>query len=157
MTQDHQTTTIQRLRRLSYLLDNAIPIPGTPWRFGLDPILGLIPGAGDFLTTAISIYIVLEAARMGIPRSRLGQMMINILWDTVISSVPIVGDIADATWKANTKNIALLETYLEQPQPKQRTDWFFLVGLLIGLVIVVTIIAALSLWVIQGLLTLIHR
>ncbi|MEQ8960732.1 MAG: DUF4112 domain-containing protein, partial [Coleofasciculus sp. C2-GNP5-27] len=97
MTHNSKTSTLRRLRRLSNLLDNAIPIPGTPWRFGLDPVLGLLPGAGDFLGTAFSAYIVLEAARIGIPRSLLGQMVINILLDTVIGSVPVVGDIADAT------------------------------------------------------------
>ncbi|MEQ9482828.1 DUF4112 domain-containing protein [Coleofasciculus sp. F4-SAH-05] len=157
MTHNSKTSTLQRLRRLSHLLDNAIPIPGTPWRFGLDPVLGLLPGAGDFLGTAFSTYIVLEAARIGIPRSLLGQMVINILLDTVIGSVPIVGDIADATWKANAKNIELLETYWDSPQPEKQTDWFFLVLLLLGLLIAVIIIATLSLLVIKGFLAVINR
>ncbi len=156
MTHNSKTSTLRRLRRLSHLLDNAIPIPGTPWRFGLDPVLGLLPGAGDFLGTAFSAYIVLEAARIGIPRSLLGQMVINILLDTVIGSVPIVGDIADATWKANAKNIELLETYWDSPQPEKQTDWFFLVWLLLGLLIAVTIIATLSLLVIKGFLAVIN-
>ncbi|EDX76934.1 hypothetical protein MC7420_1937 [Coleofasciculus chthonoplastes PCC 7420] len=156
MTHNSKTSTLRRLRRLSHLLDNAIPIPGTSWRFGLDPVLGLLPGAGDFLGTAFSAYIVLEAARIGIPRSLLGQMVINILLDTVIGSVPIVGDIADATWKANAKNIELLETYWDSPQPEKQTDWFFLVCLLLGLLIAVTIIATLSLLVIKGFLAVIN-
>ncbi|MEQ9621868.1 DUF4112 domain-containing protein [Coleofasciculus chthonoplastes] len=157
MTHNSKMSTLKRLRRLSHLLDNAIPIPGTPWRFGLDPVLGLLPGAGDFLGTAFSTYIVLEAARIGIPRSLLGQMVINILLDTVIGSVPVVGDIADATWKANAKNIELLETYWDSPQPEKQTDWFFLVWLLLGLFIAVTIIATLSLLVIKGFLAVINR
>ncbi|MEQ9354812.1 DUF4112 domain-containing protein [Coleofasciculus chthonoplastes] len=157
MTHNSKTSTLKRLRRLSHLLDNAIPIPGTPWRFGLDPVLGLLPGAGDFLGTAFSTYIVLEAARIGIPRSLLGQMVINILLDTVIGSVPIVGDIADATWKANAKNIELLETYWDSPQPEKQTDWFFLVLLLLGLLIAVIIIATLGLLVIKGFLAVINR
>lgn len=156
MIHDSKTSTLRRLRRLSHLLDNAIPIPGTPWRVGLDPVLGLLPGAGDFLGTAFSAYIVLEAARTGIPRSLLGQMVINILLDTVIGSVPIVGDIADATWKANAKNIALLETYWDSPQPQKQTDWFFLVWLLVGLTLAVIVIAALSLLFIKGLLAIIN-
>ncbi|MEQ9234786.1 DUF4112 domain-containing protein [Coleofasciculus sp. E2-BRE-01] len=156
MTHNSKTSTLRRLRRLSHLLDNAIPIPGTPWRFGLDPVLGLLPGAGDFLGTAFSAYIVLEAARIGIPRSLLGQMVINILLDTVIGSVPVVGDIADATWKANAKNIELLETYWDSPQPEKQTDWFFLVLLLLGLLIAVTIIATLSLLVIKGFFAVIN-
>ncbi|MEQ8753300.1 MAG: DUF4112 domain-containing protein [Coleofasciculus sp. G1-WW12-02] len=156
MIHDSKTSTLRRLRRLSHLLDNAIPIPGTPWRVGLDPLLGLLPGAGDFLGTAFSAYIVLEAARIGIPRSLLGQMVMNILLDTVIGSVPIVGDIADATWKANSKNIALLETYWDSPQPPKQTDWFFLVWLLVGLALAVIIIAALSLLLIKALLAIIN-
>ncbi|MFP4099769.1 DUF4112 domain-containing protein [Coleofasciculus sp.] len=156
MTHNSKISTLRRLRRLSHLLDNAIPIPGTPWRFGLDPVLGLLPGAGDFLGTVFSAYIVLEAARIGIPRSLLGQMVINILLDTVIGSVPVVGDIADATWKANAKNIELLETYWDSPQPEKQTDWFFLVLLLLGLLIAVTIIATLSLLVIKGFLAVIN-
>ncbi|MEQ8462032.1 DUF4112 domain-containing protein [Coleofasciculus sp. E1-EBD-02] len=156
MTHNSKTSTLRRLRRLSHLLDNAIPIPGTPWRFGLDPVLGLLPGAGDFLGTAFSAYIVLEAARIGIPRSLLGQMVINILLDTVIGSVPVVGDIADATWKANAKNIELLETYWDSPQPEKQTDWFFLIWLLLGLLIAVTIIATLSLLVIKGFFAVIN-
>jgi len=156
MTHNSKTSTLRRLRRLSHLLDNAIPIPGTPWRFGLDPVLGLLPGAGDFLGTAFSAYIVIEAARIGIPRSLLGQMVINILLDTVIGSVPVVGDIADATWKANAKNLELLETYWDSPQPEKQTDWFFLVWLLLGLLIAVTIIATLSLLVIKGFFAVIN-
>jgi len=156
MIHNSKTSTLRRLRRLSHLLDNAIPIPGTPWRFGLDPVLGLLPGAGDFLGTAFSAYIVIEAARIGIPRSLLGQMVINILLDTVIGSVPVVGDIADATWKANAKNLELLETYWDSPQPEKQTDWFFLVWLLLGLLIAVTIIATLSLLVIKGFFAVIN-
>ncbi|MEQ9672148.1 DUF4112 domain-containing protein [Coleofasciculus sp. G2-EDA-02] len=156
MIHDSKTSSLRRLRRLSHLLDNAIPIPGTPWRVGLDPLLGLLPGAGDFLGTAFSAYIVLEAARIGIPRSLLGQMVMNILLDTVIGSVPIVGDIADATWKANAKNIALLETYWDSPQPQKQTDWFFLIWLLVGLTLAVIVIAALSLLFIKGLLAIIN-
>jgi len=156
MIDNSNLSRLRRLRRLSNLLDNAIPIPGTPWRFGLDPVLGLLPGAGDFLGTAFSAYIVLEAARIGIPRSLLGQMVMNILVDTVIGSVPVVGDLADATWKANAKNIVLLETYLDSPQPEKQTDWLFLVWLLLGLLVAVAILATLSVLIIQGLLRVIN-
>ena len=73
---------INSLRRLSQLLDNAIPIPGTKYRFGLDPILGLIPGGGDTIAGALGAYIIIEAARMGIPRKVLGKMIGNILFDS---------------------------------------------------------------------------
>jgi hypothetical protein len=142
---------------LSYLLDNAIPIPGTRYRVGLDPILGLLPGAGDFLGTALSAYIVLEAARIGLPRASLIQMVTNIIFETVLGSVPVLGDVVDATWKANTKNLALVEEHLDVPQSnvpqsRQRTDWLFLALLLVALLFVVVVMAAISVMLLRWLL-----
>ncbi len=154
---DAKASTVRRLRRLSYLLDNAIPIPGTRYRVGLDPILGLLPGAGDFLGTALSAYIVLEAARIGLPRASLIQMVTNIIFETVLGSVPVLGDVVDATWKANTKNLALVEEHLDVPQSnvpqsRQRTDWLFLALLLVALLFVVVVMAAISVMILRWLL-----
>ncbi len=154
---DAKASTVRRLRRLSYLLDNAIPIPGTRYRVGLDPILGLLPGAGDFLGTALSAYIVLEAARIGLPRASLIQMVTNIIFETVLGSVPVLGDVVDATWKANTKNLALVEEHLDVPQSnvpqsRQRTDWLFLALLLVALLFVVVVMAAISVMLLRWLL-----
>ncbi len=154
---DAKASTVRRLRRLSYLLDNAIPIPGTRYRVGLDPILGLLPGAGDFLGTALSAYIVLEAARIGLPRASLIQMVTNIIFETVLGSVPVLGDVVDATWKANTKNLALVEEHLDVPQSnvpqsRQRTDWLFLALLLVALLFVVIVMAAISVMILRWLL-----
>jgi hypothetical protein len=135
------------------VLDNAIGIPGTRYRIGLDPLLGLLPGAGDFLGTAISAYIVLEAARLGIPRAALVQMVSNIIFDTLMGTVPVLGDLADVTWKANTKNLALLEEHLEvPPQQRQQADWLFLALLLGGLLLVVMAVAAISVMIVRWLL-----
>jgi len=109
-------TSVQRLRRFSRLLDNAIGIPGTKFRIGIDPIIGLIPGAGDIVGTALSAYIVVEAARLGIPKAILGRMVRNIVIESVFGSVPIIGDMFDFAWKANMKNVDLLEEYLKNPQ-----------------------------------------
>jgi hypothetical protein len=146
-----QMATLRRLRRLTHVLDNAIHIPGTPFRFGLDPILGLVPGGGDFLGTAVSAYIVIEAARMGLPRPVLTQMVSNIVLDTMAGTVPVLGDLVDVTWKANTKNILLLEKHLGTPQPKQQTDWLFVALLLGGLLLVVISVAAISVIVLKWL------
>lgn len=108
--------TVQRLRRFSRLLDNAIGIPGTKFRIGIDPIIGLIPGAGDIVGTALSAYIVVEAARLGIPKAILGRMVRNIVIESVFGSVPLIGDVFDFAWKANIKNVDLLEEYLKNPQ-----------------------------------------
>ena len=140
-----KTSTLRRLRRLSYLLDSAISIPGTRFRVGLDPLLGLLPGAGDFLGTALSAYIVIESARLGLPRPALVEMVSNILFETVLGTVPVVGDFVDAAWKANVKNIQLLEEHLDVPQQRrQKADWFFIALLLGGLLLIVMLVAALS-------------
>jgi hypothetical protein len=140
---------LKRLRSLSYILDNAIPIPGTSYRVGLDPILGLIPGGGDILGSAFSAYIVLEAALLGLPRESLVRMASNILFETVVGSVPVLGDIFDVTWKANVKNMALLEAHMNSPKQSQRADWWFIILLLGGLMLVVLGIAAISIIILR--------
>lgn len=151
-----QTSTVRRLRRLSYLLDDVIRIPGTPYRIGIDPLLDLLPIGGDFLGTAFSVYIVLEAARLGIPRAALVQMVLNILVDTVIGTVPILGTVVDATWKANGKNIALLEDHLDIPQPGKKADGLFIALLLGGLVLAVVVMATISVMLLRWLWGAIH-
>ncbi|HIK10659.1 MAG TPA: DUF4112 domain-containing protein [Oscillatoriaceae cyanobacterium M33_DOE_052] len=106
-------TTLKRLRTLAHILDNAIPIPGTPYRIGIDPILGLIPGGGDIAGAILSAYIVFSAGMLGAPKDSLVQMLLNIVLESVVGTVPVVGDLFDATWKANVKNLELLETHLQ--------------------------------------------
>lgn len=136
--------TVHRLRQLSHLLDNAIPIPGTRYRFGLDPLLGLIPAGGDIAGAVLSGYIVFSAAQIGLPRETLVRMVSNILFETFAGTVPVIGDLVDVTWKANTKNIKLLEAHLSVPQPSKKADKWFVFMLLAGLMLVVLAVAALS-------------
>jgi hypothetical protein len=105
-------TRARNARVLARLLDNAIPIPGTSWRIGLDPIVGLIPGIGDLISATISGYIILEAARAQVPTLTLAKMLGNVGLDTLFGAVPAFGDVFDAAWKSNTKNVALLERHL---------------------------------------------
>lgn len=124
-----------RIRRLAWLLDNSIPVPGTPWRIGLDPLLGLVPGLGDLLGAALSGWILVEGERMGAGRATLLRMLWNVLVEVAIGAVPILGDIFDAGWKANAKNVALLERHLATPGIQRRRDRVFLavvVGSLVG-------------------------
>lgn len=152
VTNHSRLTSIQRLRKLSRLLDNAIAIPGTTFRIGLDPILGLLPGAGDFVGTALSAYIVIEAARLGLPRATLGQMVVNILLESLVGTVPVVGDWFDFAWKANAKNMQLLETHLSvSPESKKANRWF-IVLLVLGLFIVSIGLVTFSVLVIKLLL-----
>jgi hypothetical protein len=138
------TAKVDRLRRLSHLLDKAIPIPGTKFRFGLDPIIGLIPGGGDTVTGALSAYIVVEAARMGIPREILLQMVGNILLDSSAGLIPVLGDVFDLGWKSNVKNIALLEKHLKLNPTGDRVDRLFLLGLILILTFIVLGFAVLT-------------
>ncbi len=147
--------TIQRLGKLSRLLDNAIAIPGTKFRVGLDPILGLIPGAGDLIGTAFSAYIVIEAARLGIPRSTLGKMVSNILLESVVGTIPVLGDWFDFAWKVNTKNIELLETHLGVTQDSKTNRWFIFL-LVAGLFAVSIGILALGVLLIRLLLNAVN-
>lgn len=153
-----QTATVRRLRRLSYLMDEVIRIPGTPFRIGLDPLIDLLPVGGDFVGTAFSAYIVWEAARLGVPRSLLMQMAFNILVDTVVGIVPVLGAVADATWKANVKNLVLLEEHLAipHPQPKKKVGGWFLALLLGGLLLTVMIVAAIGVILLRWLWTAIN-
>jgi Domain of unknown function (DUF4112) len=143
-------TKFNRLRRLSHLLDNAIPIPGTSYRIGIDPILGLLPGGGDTVAGALGAYIVFEAARMGLPRSVIWQMVGNIVFDSLVGIIPVAGDLFDAGWKANVRNIALLEKHLQLTSgDRQKSDKLFLFGLIVLLIIIVIGFAALTIAIIS--------
>jgi hypothetical protein len=105
---------LERLEHLARLLDTALVIPGTSFRFGADAIIGLVPGIGDIITTAISAYIVIEARRLGAPRHLIARMIGNVALDGVIGAVPLVGDVFDAMWRGNVRNIRMLRRYLER-------------------------------------------
>ena len=102
----------KRVRLLAKLLDDSIAIPGTGWKIGLDPIVGLIPGIGDLIGAVLSGYIILEAARADASAFTLARMVGNVGIDTLFGAVPALGDLFDAAWKSNTKNVALLERHL---------------------------------------------
>ncbi|MEO0927987.1 MAG: DUF4112 domain-containing protein [Cyanobacteria bacterium J06643_13] len=138
-----QIAKLIRLRRLSKLLDNAISIPGTKISFGLDPLIGLLPGGGDTLTGGIAAYIVVEAARMGIPRDILWKMVGNILIDSFAGTVPVVGDLFDLGWKANVKNIELLEQHLDATI-SGKPNYLFMIGLVALLALIVLGFAAIA-------------
>jgi len=108
--EDHseRARIVRRLRRLAWLLDSAITIPGTKYSFGIDPIVGLAPGFGDVLMLAASCYIIFEGRRLGASNATLAKMAGNVLIDTLVGTVPIVGDLVDAGFKANQRNLELL-------------------------------------------------
>jgi predicted acyltransferase len=133
-----QQQRIQRVRQLARLLDEAILIPGTNKRIGLDPIIGLIPGGGDTITMLMSGYIVVEAARLGLPRNTLFQMVGNIAIDAVVGTVPVVGDLFDVVSKANMRNLKLLDGHLAEPDFQAKPDklLIILIVALLGIIII---------------------
>jgi hypothetical protein len=146
-------TRVNRLRRLAVLLDDSIHIPGTGFRVGLDALLGLLPGAGDLAGGAFSLYILLEAARMDVPRPLLVRMGTNLVIDIVVGAVPILGDLFDAGFKANMRNLALLEQHVNRPVASTRSSRRFaaLLAVLVGCCVVGAI--AMLVWLVHLLLT----
>jgi hypothetical protein len=106
---------LRRLERLAVVLDSAIVVPGTRFRFGVDALLGLFPGGGDVVGAALSVYVIVEAARLGVPASALVRMVGNVVADTALGAIPVAGDLFDAYWKANLRNIEILRAHLGAP------------------------------------------
>jgi len=102
---------LARVRRLAWLLDAAMRLPGTKFRFGLNGLIGLTPGLGDALMALVSLYLVYEAHRLGLPPGKLGRMLGNIAIEAVAGSVPILGDLFDVGFKANLRNLAIIERH----------------------------------------------
>jgi hypothetical protein len=127
----------ERLRRLGYLLDNSIPVPGTGFRLGLDSVIGLVPGVGDLVSGALSIYIILEAARLGVPRPLLARMGYNVAVDTLVGGVPLLGDLFDAGFKSNMRNLALIQEHIERPAAAQRSGRRFAIILAVGIFLLI--------------------
>ncbi|PSB07573.1 DUF4112 domain-containing protein [Pleurocapsa sp. CCALA 161] len=114
MNKIQQLNKLRQIRKIAKLLDTAIGIPGTKFRIGLDPILGLIPGGGDLVGAAISAYMIYLASSFGLEKSKISKMIQNIALETTVGFVPIVGDLFDAYFKANIRNLDILEQHLAQ-------------------------------------------
>ncbi len=138
MTNPHHKTVLH-LRFLSNLLDRAIGIPGTQIRIGIDPLLGLLPVGGDIVSGIFSLYIIWRSAQLGLPREILLQMANNVFMDTIAGSVPVAGDVLDFAWKSNSRNVDLLEEYLQLPKKSSAPDLWFVVILISGLLAVIVI------------------
>ena len=125
---------LEALQRWATLLDAAFGIPGTRIRFGLDALMGLVPGLGDALAGLFSAAIILQAARMGIPKVILVRMVFNALVDVLVGAIPLLGDLFDVGWKANLRNVRLLDRFVVQGQrTPTRGDYAFVAALLLVL------------------------
>jgi Domain of unknown function (DUF4112) len=147
---------VERLRtaanHLAWLLDNAFEIPGTRFRIGIDPIIGLIPILGDLISFLIGSYIVVIANRLRVPRVVIWRMWVNLGIDFAIGSVPLVGDALDILWKANSMNARLLDRALEDPRGTARSSAAVLAGLTILLLAVTTGAVLLIVWLVQAII-----
>lgn len=141
----------RQVRRLARLLDAAVRIPGTEIRIGLDAVFGLIPAGGDVAGAVLSAWIVLTAARLGAPVAVLVRMTGNLALDAVLGTVPLVGDLFDIGWKANLRNVALLEGHLESPARTRRRSALALGGVAGGLVALLGLLGWAAWVVVRGL------
>jgi hypothetical protein len=140
--------TRERLRFLAWLLDSSIRIPGTRFTVGLEGLIGLVPFLGDLIGVLLSSYIVAEARRLGVSRSVLARMAFNVAVEGVVGLVPFAGDVFDAAWKANQRNVRLLEHWVERPRRAERASTAFLAVLILGIVA----LAAVTIWLTYVLL-----
>ena len=132
-----------RLKRLSHNLDEAFTIPGTERKIGIDPIIGLIPAGGDLIGGALSIYIMHAGIRMGMPRSVIIRMFGNIALEFIIGCIPIIGDLFDAMWKSNQRNVKLIEDSIISEE-KNTIFGYFLIGVLIKTLVTAILLAIIA-------------
>jgi hypothetical protein len=150
MVSRERADPVRRLRALAWLLDESIPLPGG-YRIGLDPLIGLVPGFGDAITAILAAAIVDQARRSGAPASVLLRMIGNLLADAAVGSVPILGDLFDAAFKANIRNLALLERHRADPVRTRRASRLVIVGVTALLVVAVLLMIALPIFIVVGL------
>ena len=143
-----------RVRTLARMLDSAVRIPGTGIRVGAESVFGLIPVVGDIAGAALSGYIVLASARLGAPASTIARMMLNIGIDTIVGAVPILGDLFDIGWRANTRNVALLDSHLGGSVQSQRANRWVVVAVVLALLLLAVGAVALSVTVFRFLANL---
>lgn len=145
------------LERLSWLMDDLFRVPVLGWRFGLDALIGLIPGLGDTTTSLVSFYILVAAVRYRVPKITLLRMGLNIGIDYLVGLLPIVGDFADAWWKSNRMNVELLRKRAtvsgEEVRAGRMSDWLFVGGLIAVLTVPLLASAGVSLYIFWKLVT----
>ena len=145
---------IDRIRQAARVLDSAIPIPGTKYSFGIDAVIGLIPGLGDAVGVVFASVIMYQAFRLGASKRLLTRMLYNVGIDGILGAIPLLGDWHDVVWKANMKNVGLLEQHLQHPDETARASgWFLLVvlGAVVGMGVAAIFVAV---WTIRWLLGL---
>ncbi len=145
---------MEHIRRVARVLDAAIPIPGTSYRFGIDAVIGLVPGLGDAVGVVFASVILYQAYRLGASKRLLTRMLYNIGVDGLLGAIPLLGDWHDLVWKANVKNADLVARHVQQPDQTARASGWFLMAVL-GAVLAMGLAAIwIAVWVVRWFLGL---
>ena len=147
----------RNLDLLSHLLDDFIRIPGTPIRFGLDGIVGFIPGIGDVLGGLASTILIVAAWSRGVPNIVVARMVLNVVIETAAGSIPVLGNLFDIGWRANRRNYALLTQATGAPEPRTATHWLFIAGICLLLAVILAVPVLLGGWVLVHLVALLKH
>jgi hypothetical protein len=155
---DERAAAIRQLELLARLFDSSIPIPGTTFTIGLDGLIGLVPGIGDLVGGAVSSWVIYQSARLGVPKAVLARMVLNMGVDLGLGAVPLVGDLFDLGWKANSKNVALAVTHLKRGgdgsrSPREISALARGAALLLGVALLLMVVATVTLvaWLLKQL------
>jgi hypothetical protein len=136
---------------LALIMDDFLRVPGTKFRFGLDPLIGLVPGIGDTGSALVSAFALIQAARLGVPKILLARMSLNILINEIVGIVPIVGDGFSFWFKSNARNHQIIREHVAAPGTSRRSDWIFVVAILALIFAVVALEIAVGLFFLRQL------
>jgi hypothetical protein len=145
-----QLQRLAALRKVAQLLDSAFPVPGTSWRIGLDPILGLVPALGDLVSPLFTAGILWQARELGLPKVVQLRMIFNVAIDALVGMVPLLGDLFDFAWKSNDMNMALLERHAVEEHTASTGDWIFVVLMIAMLVVLAALPFFVLGWIIDA-------
>ena len=138
------------LRRWSHRLDSVSTVPGTRFRFGWDPLIGLIPGAGEVVSASFGALVLYRSLRLGVPRVVMLRMVLNVLVDLAVGAIPVLGDLLDFAWKSNDMNFALLVRHAQPGRPPTSGDWAFVMGILTALGSAAVLVALGFVWLLDA-------
>lgn len=144
---------LARYTVIADLFDQAFRIPGTSWRFGIDAIIGLVPGAGDLIGSLVGLYGIIVARQLGAPASIQIRMLLNLGVDALVGAIPLLGDLFDFAFKAHVRNRVLLERWRLQPHRTHRSSALSLIAILLGLIVILGGAIWITIWTLHWLFT----
>jgi len=148
LTQGQQARLVA-LRRVAELLDSAFVLPGPTYRIGLDPIIGLVPWVGDLVSPLFTVALLWQARDVRVPKVVQGRMIVNAAVDAIIGAIPFAGDLFDFGWKANLRNMALLERHAYEHHPASLGDWAFVLTMIAIVVLLAAVPFVIAGWLIS--------